>query len=1150
MVVAAAQPLAFKPGSIVRIRMHNFLTYADAEVRPGPRLNVVVGPNGSGKSTILCAIALGLGSQATALERGDGVGCFVMRDKEKGWVEIELKGKKAGDHNIVIRRDLERVSNKTSYRMDGKPVTQALVVDTIKALGIQINNLCTFLPQEKVGKFTEMDPQRLLIETEKVVAMGDFDLHATHEKLIEMQRGMKTCDRDKDQCQDELERLETQRASMQGAVQDMEDRQKTQVRADTLEKCLRWLIFRADQNQARDLKEEKQLVEAQHTAAQATLQPYTQRAERFRGLVKASQKALKDTEAPWTKARDKTAKCGSKIEDTNDELNAKVADLEAMDQIRRNKQRDRDRYQLKLDQLLNAPPVNVEELKQQVAEVNRKVRQAHTTHENKRQEVDGLKRELRDSRMELEQSEKQLADMKNQESQRYRRFRSARISYGRDACEAYEWVQKNKANFQGRVFGPIALEISLEGVAPGEKHAKAMAAMVELHLPQHMMTSFVVENDHDKNMLIHEFIETRKKKITVQRLHERWQQDLRKDFYSAENLQKLAPMGVKGVMASYIKGPDQVLSALRTQSNVHRVLIGDQTTEERVATGLLDRLCEEGASGPAAMQGGGGGGGGGGDDDERGGGTGNAVVYTHRRDDTVCQHRAVTSRYSGKTSIMSKGAFPPTILCEGGGNQEEEQDQERLVQELTERLVTLKARVGQLQGQARDREEEHDTAGREAAKLEKEKARVNTQIKDATNRQENIKRNRRELEKAEADLAMDEGEDRAAKEKAVRDSTRSYLDAVLGRMDCAVALLPRWEAVMEAKVILTMVQPLTRAADTELAAQSERHNELQQLLEEKTTQFRALMDRIRKDKEALTRDAPVTGDNPNTKVVDMLGGELNGKTADDCEVLLHVAREKLNGTVDNPEVIQQYQRLTRDVAKLSRKLATLTATCNDGQGKLDTLAKTWTDALRPLVDKLHIRFSEYMRQMECEGEVTLTGDPQDYEGWGLVLRVKFRDETSLQPLQAKVQSGGERSVSTILFLMGLQSCVASPFRAVDEINQGMDERNERLVFSRIVANSANVQYFLVTPKLLPGLTAMEMAHVTVLFVFNAPELLPFDKWDVKKFIEAIKRKRLANGGGGGGGGSGPASKRSRSTGGGGAANARVTAVDDDDEDEE
>lgn len=157
----------------------------------------------------------------------------------------------------------------------------------------------------------------------------------------------------------------------------------------------------------------------------------------------------------------------------------------------------------------------------------------------------------------------------------------------------------------------------------------------------------------------------------------------------------------------------------------------------------------------------------------------------------------------------------------------------------------------------------------------------------------------------------------------------------------------------------------------------------------------------------------------------------------------------------------------------------------------------------------------------------------------------------MQDLSARVQSGGERSVSTILYLMGLQvrqhrhcyyyldstaspepcsrqpvphaatapaallwCCVQelmdSPFRAVDEINQGMDERNERLVFARIVANSRSTQYFLVTPKLLPRLTALEMPHVTVLFVFNAAGLLGYDQWDLHKLLEAaraLKRKR-------------------------------------------
>jgi hypothetical protein len=100
----------------------------------------------------------------------------------------------------------------------------------------------------------------------------------------------------------------------------------------------------------------------------------------------------------------------------------------------------------------------------------------------------------------------------------------------------------------------------------------------------------------------------------------------------------------------------------------------------------------------------------------------------------------------------------------------------------------------------------------------------------------------------------------------------------------------------------------------------------------------------------------------------------------------------------------------------------------------------------------------------------------------------------------------------------LQDRIKSPFRAADEINQGMDERNERLVFARIVANCAapdSPQYFLVTPKLLPHLTAMEMDHVTVLFVFNAPRLFPPTAWDMDKFKQIardLKRKRRGMGG--------------------------------------
>ena len=54
-------------GSIVRIKLRNFLTYSFTEFYPGPNMNMIIGPNGTGKSTVVCAIALGLGGKPDVL---------------------------------------------------------------------------------------------------------------------------------------------------------------------------------------------------------------------------------------------------------------------------------------------------------------------------------------------------------------------------------------------------------------------------------------------------------------------------------------------------------------------------------------------------------------------------------------------------------------------------------------------------------------------------------------------------------------------------------------------------------------------------------------------------------------------------------------------------------------------------------------------------------------------------------------------------------------------------------------------------------------------------------------------------------------------------------------------------------------------------
>ena len=51
-------------------------------------------------------------------------------------------------------------------------------------------------------------------------------------------------------------------------------------------------------------------------------------------------------------------------------------------------------------------------------------------------------------------------------------------------------------------------------------------------------------------------------------------------------------------------------------------------------------------------------------------------------------------------------------------------------------------------------------------------------------------------------------------------------------------------------------------------------------------------------------------------------------------------------------------------------------------------------------------------------------------------QVRFRVGHELQDLSKGTQSGGEKSVTTAVYMMALQELTQVPFRCVDEINQG------------------------------------------------------------------------------------------------------------------
>nr|AAI65244.1 Zgc:152845 protein [Danio rerio] len=233
------------------------------------------------------------------------------------------------------------------------------------------------------------------------------------------------------------------------------------------------------------------------------------------------------------------------------------------------------------------------------------------------------------------------------------------------------------------------------------------------------------------------------------------------------------------------------------------------------------------------------------------------------------------------------------------------------------------------------------------------------------------------------------------------------------------------------------------------------------------------------------------------------------ETLDEIDAMLNEERtraECFTGLSD--AVVDEYNRREQEIKNLEKELDDKTNELTTYRRNIAEAKERWLNPLKKLVELINVRFSDFFQFMQCAGEVDLHSEnEEEYDKYGIRIQVQFRRNTRTHELTPHHQSGGERSVTTMLYLMSLQELNRCPFRVVDEINQGMDPVNERRVFDIVVRAACGVntsQYFFITPKLLQNLQYAE--QMTILCVHNGPQMLPPNKWNEKAFIQRARRR--------------------------------------------
>uniref|UniRef100_A0A674PF14 Structural maintenance of chromosomes protein 5 n=1 Tax=Takifugu rubripes TaxID=31033 RepID=A0A674PF14_TAKRU len=1023
-------------GSILRITMRNFLTYDYTEVYPGPNLNMIVGANGTGKSSIVCAICLGLAGKTAVLGRGDKVGLYVKRGCQKGSIEIELY-KHGG--NLVITREIHVENNQSHWMINGKQRNQKAVEEEVKNLCIQVSNLCQFLPQEKVGEFAKMSKTELLEATEKSVGPPEmFEFHCELKNFRSKERELENTVTEKTKY---IEKAKQRNERNKHDVNRYYEKKRHLDMIELLEKKKPWVEYESTRKELESVKREREEAKRNLSALRHSQAPMIRkikeiedRLQPFDDQIKSQTAAIKDAALKCKQKQDQLDRKQKEIEDINQAF--KLKEMEEDDHQKRisNTRRIIEDLRTELAKVEDQPDVTP-----RINDVNSELRR----NQIERARIDGEKCELSHC---SHHTIICLNDMNNLMKVKEEKLRGRH----RDTHAALQWLRQNRNRFRGNVYEPMLLEINVKD--------HRFAKYVENHISFQDLRAFVFQRKEDMEIFMSEVRDKMNLKVNSISAPEQ----SRSKAQPSQNIEDLRRFGFFTYLREMFDAPDEVMSYLCQQYNVHNVPVGTEQTKT-----MIRQVIEE---------------------------LNLRVLFT--LDERYMLKRSV---YSKMISTINSPVNPSQYLSIAVDAEEKRQlEQELNVRKsyfIDERLKALQRETAVL-----DRRDNELLA--EKKKLSELKGKKRQLEQKISTKQDSL----RQMEQNVTDL------------KKIEEETKEKVSAVNSQK---VTIVKAFIASIKVNELWS-IRFFTLARSVPLPF----HISFVKL----HLSFQRKVQLTEQGKGQMKRAKSICNMQPNDSLSEELRNvrvyvippylcvpsplmQILPDTPDDIDSMLNEERSRsecFTGLSEN--VVDEYNRSDQEIKELENELEEKKNALESYRQNISEAKERWLNPLKQLVEQINEKFTAFFRSMNCAGEVDLHSEKEeDYDKYGIRIRVKFHSNTQLHELTPFHQSGGERSVSTMLYLMSLQELNRCPFRVVDEINQGMDPINERRVFDIVVGTACKErtsQYFFITPKLLQNLKYAE--EMTVLCVHNGAYMLPPNQWDDKAFLRrCLQRKAKA-----------------------------------------
>lgn len=485
-------------------------------------------------------------------------------------IEIELaKDEKRFKSNIVIRCTIKRDGNKTVFSVNGKPQGKKTVIDLCRSLSIQIDNLCQFLPQDKVVEFAAMTPVELLRSTQRAVASQDMiDMH---ENLKDLRRKQKGIQANNTADQEQLDNLESRQRLQEADVERMRERELIETHVRMLEAARPFAAYRDAKTEYSEAKERKKVAQNELTKLEKEVEPSLRAVkakERYKAQIAAVVTVRKTNISKAERQADSIDKIFKDLQDKHNDLVA--ADSAEKSGGKKHRQ-EIVRLEGTINQLKRQMDVEPSEL--DVQAYNRRIREKRDAIDDSTTKIGELKKhqeELRrrgsDKNYRIKQAENDLALLDSQAGKQRSKLQSA----SRDTYKLWEWVQQNQHQFEKPIFGPPIVECAIND--------PRYVDHIESLFQKSVLISFTAQTNDDFKKLSDQahgsmhLTEINIKTVIAGR-------DPFRPPVSAEQMKRF---GFEGWALDYLNGPEPLLNMLCADLHIHEagIALRDTTPQQ------------------------------------------------------------------------------------------------------------------------------------------------------------------------------------------------------------------------------------------------------------------------------------------------------------------------------------------------------------------------------------------------------------------------------------------------------------------------------------------------------------------------------------------------------------------------------------------